>query len=209
MYAHNFKQESYSGWQNLQNLPKSLHMIFLNAYQKKNKIVLIILNNNLHIFHIRDIKYKKEITFSRHIRHILIIPNRTSNENDTYNKLLKIKNYIESGKISFEYAAKKYSQDLRSLKQGGDLGWKINHKFNLFILQKINYLKKNNITMPVRSDLGWHIIQLVDIKAYDNTYKKYLSKAYKILFLKKISENIHYWLKTEYLLNYIEKINPI
>lgn len=209
MYAHNFKQELYSGWQNLQNLPKSLHMLFLNSYQKKNKIVSIILNNNVHIFHIRDIKYKKEIIFSKHIRHILIIPNNISNENNTYKKLLKIKNYIESGKISFEYAAKKYSQDLKSLEYGGDLGWSSNHKFNLFILQKINHLKKNNITMPIRSNLGWHIIQLVDIKAYDNTYKKYLSKAYKILFLKNISENIHYWLQKEYLSNYVEKINAI
>lgn len=206
---HNIQDGSYSGWKNLNDLPKELHMIFLNSYEKKNKIALVILNNHIHIFFIHEMKYKKEITTMNHIRHIMLIPSSISEENSVYIKLLNIRNSIKSGKINFTDAAKKYSHDLKSSDFGGDLGWDGIYKFNSNIVKKIINLKKNNLTMPLRSSNGWHIIELIDLKINDNTYAKYFYKAYQILFEKKLSERIYYWLQSEYKSTYIQKINSI
>lgn len=73
---------------------------------------------------------------------------------------------INAGDISFEDAAKKYSED-SSASKGGDVGW---DKLTTFVdaYQKaLDGLKKGEISGVVESDYGYHIIECTDVFSVD------------------------------------------
>lgn len=80
-------------------------------------------------------------------------------------KLLAIKKEIQSGKISFADAANKYSEDPTNKEQpsGGDLKW-ANRMRNLddAIMASAFSLKKGDISDPVESSYGYHLIYVAD-----------------------------------------------
>lgn len=70
---------------------------------------------------------------------------------------------IKAGKISFEDAAKKYSTDSASAKDGGNVGW---DKLNSFVTEytsALDKLKKGQVSGLVTSDYGIHIIKCTDV----------------------------------------------
>jgi foldase protein PrsA len=89
-----------------------------------------------------------------HARHILVKDEKTAKE---------VKQKLDKGE-KFEDLVKKYSQDPGSVQQGGDLGW-FGAGAMVPEFEKATYaLKKNEISGPVKSQNGYHIIQLLDKK---------------------------------------------
>ncbi|AIE59249.1 peptidylprolyl isomerase [Bacillus methanolicus] len=94
--------------------------------------------------------YKPEIR----ARHILVADEKTAKE---------IKKKLDNG-AKFEDLAKKYSTDTLSAKKGGDLGW-FGAGEMVPEFEKAAYaLKVNEISDPVKTEHGWHIIQVTDKK---------------------------------------------
>lgn len=100
----------------------------------------------------KDVKdhYKPEIKAS----HILV-----SDENEAK----EIKNKLDAG-ASFEELAKQESQDLLSKDKGGDLGYLNSGKMTPEFETAAYKLKVGQISNPVKSTNGYHIIKLTDIK---------------------------------------------
>ena len=73
-----------------------------------------------------------------------------------------IKDSIKNGFFSFETAAKKYSQDPGSAQNGGSLGYTARGTLLKEYEQTAFDLKKGEISDPVESLFGFHIIKLVD-----------------------------------------------
>tara|TARA_B100001142_G_scaffold170644_1_gene170213 strand:+ start:2351 stop:4273 length:1923 start_codon:yes stop_codon:yes gene_type:complete len=97
--------------------------------------------------------------------HILIAIDEKSTseeENTARNKALDIREKISSGKISFSDAAKKYSDDKSANYNGGNLGY-----FTVFMMvydfETAAYKTAvNNISMPVRTKYGFHLVKVND-----------------------------------------------
>jgi peptidyl-prolyl cis-trans isomerase C len=87
-----------------------------------------------------------------HARHILV---KTKEDADAVEKKLK------SG-VPFEKLAKEESQDKGSGASGGDLGWFTPDKMVPEFSKALLKLKKGEISPPVKTDFGWHVIQLED-----------------------------------------------
>jgi peptidyl-prolyl cis-trans isomerase SurA len=100
--------------------------------------------------------------------HILIKLAPDSRSADTlkaYDSIMKIRNEIIKKKISFEDAAKKYSGDSRSAAMGGNIGY-ITALETYYSFENAVYLTKvGDVSMPVRTSLGYHIIKVTDKKA--------------------------------------------
>ena len=99
----------------------------------------------------------------RKVRHILIKVDQKTNEQDALKKIDDIFAQLNAGK-PFADMAKKHSQDPGSAKQGGDLGF-----FGLGVMDKAFEetafaLKKGELSKPVRSSFGFHLIKVDDIK---------------------------------------------
>jgi peptidyl-prolyl cis-trans isomerase C len=89
-----------------------------------------------------------------HARHILV---------STQDAAQKIIDQLKKG-AKFEDLAKKESID-SSKNQGGDLGWFAPSNMVKPFADAVAGLKKNEITpMPVQTQYGWHVIQLLDTR---------------------------------------------
>jgi len=105
-----------------------------------------------------------------HVRHILIKVNELNSEQDGLIKITQLyKNIIESSNPQQEFAvvAKQYSQDTSAI-NGGDLSWiKKGDTVSEFESTVLN-AKVGVISKPVRTQFGWHLIEVIDKKTVDN-----------------------------------------
>ncbi len=96
--------------------------------------------------------------------HILLEIKPSENSlNNTYNKSLNIKKEILEG-LSFEDAAKKYSSDPGSRDIGGNLGYVSRGVFVKEFDRAVFTLKENTISDPIKTQYGFHIIEVLDRK---------------------------------------------
>ncbi|MCX7798438.1 MAG: peptidylprolyl isomerase [Melioribacter sp.] len=100
-------------------------------------------------------------------RHILI-KMKADNESElkAIEFLNEIRDSILSGKNTFEYYAKKYSDDKESAKYGGNLGIFEASQLDKSIIDQVYKMKEGDISFPKRIDLdkntfGYHIIKLI------------------------------------------------
>lgn len=90
------------------------------------------------------------------LRHILVAEEQAAKD---------ILASIQSKKTTFDEAAKKDSIDPGSGAKGGDLGWGPSSNYVPEFAQAVETLKKGEITSaPVKSQFGWHIIQVDDTR---------------------------------------------
>lgn len=92
-------------------------------------------------------------------RHILLRPGPNLSQGDAAARLAQIKREIESGQRRFEDVAKVVSQD-GSAPQGGDLGWAAPGQFVPEFEQVMKALRPGEISEPVPSRFGVHLIKL-------------------------------------------------
>lgn len=101
---------------------------------------------------------------ARRSSHILIkVASDASEEDDAKAKATaqEALDKINSGELSFEDAAKKYSED-SSKDDGGDVGW---DKLTTFVTEyqdALNALSKDQVSGLVKSTYGYHIIKCTD-----------------------------------------------
>jgi len=99
------------------------------------------------------------------IGQILMFPHPTKQDNDeVINKLLKIRSDVLSGKSSFGTEAILYSADDGSAVKQGDLGTQRSDNFVPEFAAAALSLRKDSISMPIKTKYGYHIIQLVERK---------------------------------------------
>ncbi|KZD45528.1 peptidylprolyl isomerase [Bacillus cereus] len=101
--------------------------------------------------------YKQEIKAS----HILVKDEETAK---------KVKEELAQGK-SFEELAKKYSEDPGSKEKGGDLGFFGPDKMVKEFDEAARKLKKDEVSEPVKTQHGYHIIKVTETHA-DATFDK-------------------------------------
>lgn len=76
-------------------------------------------------------------------------------------KAMEVRAMIASGKKTFEKAAEEYSQDTISSKKGGDLGWIRKGSIDpAFSKSAFETLKKDEVSEPVETAFGYHVIKL-------------------------------------------------
>jgi peptidyl-prolyl cis-trans isomerase D len=111
----------------------------------------------------------------------------------TKEKLLEIKKEIEEG-ADFAELAQEYSEDQGSAQQGGDLGWFGKGKMVAAFEKAAFALKPGEMSEPVKTDFGWHLIKVFDTR--ENGNEKEI-KASHILLKTQISQETLDQLKLE------------
>ena len=101
-----------------------------------------------------------------HVNHILLRTGPELTQTAAQAKLADIRQRITSGKTDFANAAREFSQD-GSASQGGDLGWASPGMFVPEFEEVMNRLKDGQISNPVVSRFGVHLIQLVERRRVD------------------------------------------
>ncbi|MGN4444904.1 peptidylprolyl isomerase PrsA [Bacillus cereus group sp. MYBK79-1] len=115
--------------------------------------------------------YKPEIKAS----HILVKDEATAK---------KVKEELGQGK-SFEELAKQYSEDTGSKEKGGDLGFFGAGKMVKEFEDAAYKLKKDEVSEPVKSQFGYHIIKVTDIKEPEKSFEQSKDDIKKEIVAKK------------------------
>jgi len=101
---------------------------------------------------------------------------------------------IEAGE-DFGALAKKYSEDIGSAAEGGELGWTNPGQMVPEFEQAMNATAVGQISQPVRSQFGWHILQVEDRREQDMTQEAVRAKAADYLHQRKYQEELDAWLQ--------------
>lgn len=130
-----------------------------------------------------------------HLRHILIKPTEIEDDATVEQKLARWREQIVSGKEEFGVIAKTYSQDTASAVSGGDLGWTESSVFVPEFAGVVAGLKEGEISQPFRSQYGWHIVQLLGHRDFDNTNEAARQRAYEAMRDSRVEEATELWLQ--------------
>ena len=94
-------------------------------------------------------------------RHILLRTGPQLSESAAAERLAEYRRRMQSGQADFPTLAREHSQD-GSAKDGGDLGWATPGRYVPEFEQALNALKPGEISEPVVSRFGVHLIQLLE-----------------------------------------------
>lgn len=128
-----------------------------------------------------------------HARHILIKLSEIISEKDGKQKMDAIKERLDNGE-KFEVLARQYSED-GTASNGGDLNW-LNPGDTVPQFEKaMNELAIGQISEPVRSPFGWHIIQVLERRKQDMSKEAARLKARQEIRARKADEAYEDWLR--------------
>ena len=112
-------------------------------------------------------QYQKEIANlaeQRRAAHILIEVNDKVSDEQAKAKISEIQQRLAKGE-SFEALAKEFSQDPGSAANGGDLGFAGPGVYDPVFETAVYALKQDQVSEPVRTSFGYHLIKLLGVEA--------------------------------------------
>jgi len=126
--------------------------------------------SSIHIVKVNDMRSAVERSEEKQVsaRHILITPNEIIDDETARQQLLDAQRRIQEGE-DFGELAKLLSDDPGSSNSGGELGWAGPGTFVPEFQAAIDTLEVGGMSAPFRSPFGWHIVEVLDRRTYDNT----------------------------------------
>ncbi|WP_330114136.1 SurA N-terminal domain-containing protein [Pseudomonas sp. JS3066] len=112
-------------------------------------------------------QYQKEISNlaeQRQAAHILVEVNDKLNEEQAKAKIEQVKQRLDKGE-DFAALAKEFSDDSGSAANGGDLGFAAPGVYEPAFEESLYALKQGEVSAPVRTQYGWHLIKLLGVQA--------------------------------------------
>lgn len=152
--------------------------------------------NGFHIFKLLGRRAQETpivIIDQTHSRHILIKINELTSEGEAKLKIQKIKERLNGGE-DFVELAKLYSEDT-SASSGGDLGWLSPGDTVPEFEKTMNALLPGQVSDPVKSQFGWHLIQVLERRTQDVSVNRRRQEARQAIRNKKTDVVIQEWLR--------------
>ncbi|KTC86272.1 peptidylprolyl isomerase [Legionella cincinnatiensis] len=142
-----------------------------------------------------------------HVRHILLKPDPSMLPEDAKKQVQNIYQQIKAGK-DFALMAKQYSLDSSSAVKGGDLGWVSPGVLVPEFEKAMDKLSINEISPPVKSQFGWHLIQVLGRKQEDDSEAFKVQQVRQFLQQRKFAEAVQNWqqhIRTDAYVNILDK----
>jgi peptidyl-prolyl cis-trans isomerase SurA len=129
-----------------------------------------------------------------HVRHILMKTNELADDATVRQKLADLRARILKGE-DFAGLAHTSSEDPGSAAEGGDLGWTGPGAFVPEFEQVVAGLKEKELSEPFKTQYGWHIVQLMGRREFDNTDELKRRHAVEEIRASKADEETELWLR--------------
>jgi peptidyl-prolyl cis-trans isomerase SurA len=128
-----------------------------------------------------------------HVRHILVRVNEITSEADAKVKIERLKDRLDGG-AKFDELAKLNSEDPSSAK-GGDLGWVSPGDVVPAFEESMNKLPINQVSGPVRTSFGWHLIEVLERRKQDISAERERQQAQLAIRQRKSEEAFQDWVR--------------
>lgn len=191
------------GWRNQDRLPQ----LFLDAVANLQQGDVSAIVKSANGFHIVKLVGKRSASVMRggpgapstvqqtHVRHILIKVNQVVTAAEAHRKLVELKERLDNKAAPFEDLAKLYSNDL-SASKGGDIGWVYPGDTAPEFEKAMNALQPGEVSEPVQTQFGFHLIQVVERKSDDVSKERQRLVARQAIRERKLDEASQDWLRT-------------
>ena len=130
----------------------------------------------------------------QHARHILLRLDAQQTEANARERLATMRRRIEAGQADFAALAQASSQD-GSAAQGGDLGWSNPGQFVPEFEEVLDALRPGEISEPIVSRFGVHLIQLLERRQYQLNPREQREVARNLVRERKMDEAYRSWLQ--------------
>jgi peptidyl-prolyl cis-trans isomerase SurA len=149
-----------------------------------------------HIVRLNDIRGSdaKSIESQVHARHILMKTTELADDATVKLKLNNLRDRIVRGE-DFAGLAQTNSEDPGSAAQGGDLGWNGPGAFAPEFERQLGLLKDGEISEPFHTAFGWHIVQMLGHREFDNSDEVKRRRAMEAIRNSKADEETELWLR--------------
>jgi peptidyl-prolyl cis-trans isomerase SurA len=127
-------------------------------------------------------------------RHILLRHRPGVTDLEAQRRLNGFKDQIKVKASDFAQLAKKHSED-GSAQNGGNLGWMSPGELVPEFEQAMNQLNINEVSDPVRTEFGWHLIQVVERRQAQLSADKQRDFARATIREKKMDQAYQDWLR--------------
>jgi peptidyl-prolyl cis-trans isomerase SurA len=129
-----------------------------------------------------------------HVRHILMKTTELADDATIKQKLNAVRERILKGE-DFAALAQVLSEDPGSAVEGGDLGWAGPGAYVPEFDKVVDSLKDNEISEPFKTQYGWHIVQVLGHRRFDNTDDLKRRQAMEAIRAGKADEETELWLR--------------
>lgn len=137
----------------------------------------------------------RHVVHQTHARHILIKPTEVLSLEEARDRITKLRQRIVEDGANFAILAETNSDDPGSASQGGDLGWVNPGTMVPEFEKQMNALQPGEISKPFQTEFGWHIVQVLDRRDYDDTSKVRRSQARQNIGQRKTNAALQTWLR--------------
>ena len=182
-------------WRPAERLPSAFAEAILKLTPGQRAPV-IRSDSGLHIVMLVDARggelAQGEQTRQTHARHILIKTSEVVSDDDAQSRLLALRDRIAHGE-SFEEIARVHSADLNGA-NGGDLGWLTPGDTVPAFERAMDALAPNELSEPVKSQFGWHLIQVLERRQAPLSDEQKRKLAQQVIARRKAEEALNEWL---------------
>lgn len=186
------------GWRTLSQMPTALAAAVREARQNSSKVAMNVSSDGYYIVKVnarRDgvkTKLAGGPVTQTHARHILMAVTPVTDEGTVLNRLNDIRNRLVNKKEDFATLARLHSVD-GSATRGGDLGWLHPGDTAPAFEEAMNRLQPGEISQPIKTQYGYHIIQVVERRqeAMNDERMRYMAR--QVLRQRKLAEATVNW----------------
>lgn len=201
-------QQQDLGWRTLSQLP-DLYMKPVQNLQPGTLAGPIRAPNGFHIIKLVEsrggtaLAIRPQHLVETHVRHILLKSNPLLTDAQLKTQLQRLRASILAG-TPFEQVATANSQDPGSAPKGGDIGWVTPGALDPAFEAVMNQMKPGQISVPFKSQFGWHILQVLDRKTQHDPEILRRDMAKQILFQRKVNTELQRWLQDQRNSGYVK-----
>lgn len=180
------------GWRKLRDIPSMFSEIVPNL--KPGQTGKVQSSSGLHLVHLAEARGIERLVEQTNVRHILVKPNEVLDDDAAREFIASLKQRIESGE-DFAELAKEHSDDIGSAQEGGELGWTNPGQMVAEFETAMAGAEIGVITDPVRSEFGWHILEVTDRRTEDFAEQVRRNQVANFLRESKYEEELENWLR--------------
>lgn len=182
------------GWRSLSDIPSLFSDIVVKMHT--NEVADPIRSpSGFHIIKMLELKGLDSHTITNtKVRHILIKTNDLIDDEEAKKRLLALKARIMDGD-DFAALARAHSDDKGSALKGGSLDWVGPQDLVKPFEDAMEKLEINELSEPIQTQFGWHLIQVLDRKTKDNSAEHKKDVVREAIRKRKIEEETELWMR--------------
>jgi len=195
------------GWRDASNLP-DLFLDALKVMRIGQRSEILRSPNGFHILFLLDKRGRDAqiIVQQTLARHILFRVDRAVSEEDALIKAMDVRNRIVVLGEDFEQLAKTTSDDPSGVK-GGTLGWLMPGETVPEFEQALNSLEPGTVSEPVRTQFGYHLIEVLDRRDADVSDERQKAVARQAILQQKLEFRFEEWVRQVRDTTFIKYVN--